>query len=145
MATVQSILNRKGSDVVTVTPDDTVLEAAHRMNDKRVGATVVCDAKGELVGIFTERDILRRVVAEDRSPVSTRVGDVMTSPVACCTPSTTVEECQSVITSKRLRHLPVVEEGKLVGMISSGDLIAREFEAQQTTIEYLHAYLQGRM
>lgn len=145
MTTVQRILDRKGHEVATVGPDNTVLEAAHLMNERRIGALVVCDANGELMGIFTERDVLRRVIAEERRPCDTSIRDVMSSPVACCKPSTPLDECTSVMTAKRLRHLPVVEDDKLVGIISIGDLLVREVEVQQSTIEYLHAYLHGRM
>lgn len=143
--TVEDILQRKGHTVHSVAPDDTALEAAKRMNQQRIGAVIVLDPSRGVVGIFTERDILRRVVAECKAPEQTRVGDVMSSPVTCCKPNTTLAECQSVMTQKRLRHLPVVDEGRLVGMISSGDILAQEVEVQQSTIEYLHDYLHGRM
>jgi CBS domain-containing protein len=144
MSTVQDILERKGRDVVAVSPDTTVLEAAKRMNEARIGAVVVFEAAGGVRGIFTERDILRRVVAECKSPDTTVIRDVMSSPVTCCKPSTTIKECQGVMTTKRLRHLPVVDRGKLVGMLSIGDLMAQEVEVKQSTIEYLHDYLHGR-
>ena len=142
--TVQDILKKKGHDVVSVEPETTVLEAARQMNDKRIGAVVVFDAVHGVTGMFTERDVLMRVVGDGRSPEKTPVREVMSSPVTCCKPATTVEECQSVMTSKRLRHLPVIEDGKLVGMVSVGDVVACEVQVQQTTIEYLHEYLHGR-
>lgn len=144
MATVQDILAIKGNDVVTVSADDTVLEAARRMNEAKIGAVVVCE-DSRCMGIFTERDVLRRVVGECRSPGTTRVGDVMTTPVTVCRPDTTLDECQAVMTRKRLRHLPVVDDERLCGMISIGDLLAREVQVQQTTIEYLNEYLLGRV
>lgn len=145
MTTVQDILERKGNKVHVVDPNDNVLEAARLMNAERIGALIICTEDQGVVGIFTERDVLRRVIAEGRDVASTLVKDVMSSPVACCRTSTTLQECQNVMTAKRLRHLPVVDDGKLVGMISIGDLMAQEMHVQQTTIEYLHEYLHGRM
>ena len=142
MPTARTILDRKGSDVATVERSDSVLDAARLMNARRIGALVV--AEGErIVGIFTERDILCRVVAEGRPPAETEVGDVMTSPMACCRRDTKLSECKAVMTTKRIRHLPVVEDGKLFGMISSGDVLANDSADQQATIEYLNEYLHG--
>jgi len=143
MATAQSILDRKGSDVATIDHNATVFDAARSMNERRIGALVV--TSGDLaVGIFTERDILTRVVAGGLDPRSVQVGKVMTSPMACCRRDTHLVECKAVMSEKRIRHLPVVEDGKLYGMISSGDILASESAAQQATIEYLHEYLYGR-
>jgi CBS domain-containing protein len=144
MVTVKDILDRKGYKVVTVSPGDTVLTAAKLMTAEGIGGVVVVDDDGRVAGIFTERDVLRRVVAEAKSVEDTRVGDAMSDRVACCTLSTTLEDCQMAMTDKRFRHLPVVEEGKLVGIVSIGDVVRREQEDQQTTIEYLHAYIHGR-
>jgi CBS domain-containing protein len=143
MKTAQDILNRKGTDVATVDREATVLEAAKVMNERRIGAVVVTSGH-KAVGIFTERDVLNRIVAEVRPPGETKVGSVMTSPMACCRRDTPIEECRAVMTSRRIRHLPVVEEGKLYGLISSGDILASEAREQQQTIEYLHEYLHGR-
>lgn len=143
MILVREILARKGKKVVSVSPEDFVLQAAQLMNNERIGSVVVCDS-GAVVGIFSERDILTRVVAECRSPVSTRVGEVMSRPVTCCTPETSVQECQGVMTSRRIRHLPVVENGEVVGMVSIGDIMAHEVELQQSTIHYLNEYIHGR-
>ena len=144
MNLVKEMLERKGGEVVAVTDEDTVLRAAQLMNEQRIGSVVVMAAGQGLVGIFTERDILRRVVAEGRPPDSTRIGEVMSTPVTCCQPDTSLEECRAIMTGKRLRHLPVVENDEVIGIISIGDLLAVEVELQQTTIEYLHEYLHGR-
>ncbi len=141
--TVQDILSRKGADVVAVGPDETVLDAAHKMNAARIGSVVVFEPERGVLGIFTERDVLRRVVGEGRCAADTPVTQVMTTPVTCCKPETTLEECKEVMTSKRLRHLPVVDNGTLVGIISAGDLLAHEVQLQQTTIDHLHAYLNN--
>ena len=142
MPTVQSILDKKGSHVTTVGHDQSVLEAAMLMNDKRIGAVVVLEGD-RVVGIFTERDILRRVVAAGHKPEHIRVEKVMTSPMACCHRGTRLAEAKGVMTQQRVRHLPVVEDGNLHGMISSGDIMASESADQQATIEYLHEYLYG--
>ena len=142
MPNAQSILDKKGSDVATVDRKTTVLEAAKTMNQRRIGAVVVGDGD-RVVGIFTERDILNRIVAVGKDPKTTAVGEVMTSPMACCRRDTPLAECKTVMSQKRIRHLPVVEDGKLYGMISAGDILAGEVSDQQATIEYLHEYLYG--
>lgn len=146
MAKAQDILACKGPDVITVSPEETVLAAASKMNQHRIGAVVVVEplALG-VVGIFTERDILRRVVAEGRDPATTQVSEVMTARLTTCRPDTPLEECRGIMTSKRCRHLPIMEDGRLAGMISIGDIMAREVAMQQTTIDYLHEYLHGRI
>ena len=143
MPTAQTILDRKGTDVATIDRDATVLDGAALMNERRIGALVVTSGD-HVVGMFTERDILTRIVAADRPPGETKVGEVMTSPMACCRRDTKLSECQTIMTTKRIRHLPVVEEEKLYGLISSGDIMANEVADQQLTIEYLHEYLHGR-
>ncbi len=143
MPTIRAILQRKGTNVTTIERTASALDAAKLMNDKLIGAVVVND-HDKIVGIFTERDILCRIVAVGKSPGDTPVGDVMTSPMACCTRDTTLAQCQSIMSSKRIRHLPIVEDGQLFGIISAGDVMASECEEQQHTIEYLHEYLHGR-
>lgn len=143
MPNAQTVLDRKGGDVATIERKSTVLDAAKRMNQFHIGAVVVRDAD-KIVGIFTERDILNRVVAAGRDPKTTIIGDVMTSPMACCRRDTKLSECRTVMTQKRIRHLPVVEDGQLYGIISIGDIMASEVADQQATIEYLHEYLHGR-
>jgi len=144
MPTAQSILERKGTDVHTVPRSASVSEAARRMNENRIGALVVCEGE-HAVGIFTERDVLNRVVAAARSAEKTTVAEVMTTPMACCRRDTPLSECRAVMTQKKIRHLPVVEEGHLFGIISIGDLLAAEVATQRSTIEYLHQYMHGRM
>ncbi len=140
MSTVQSILDRKGHHVHRIDEDQTVLAAAGLMNANRIGALVV--TRGDMViGIFTERDILNRIVASRRDPATTLVRDVMTSPVACCSPETTWIECRTVMRARRLRHLPVVEEGRLSGMVSIGDVLEIADAEQAATISYLYEYM----
>jgi CBS domain-containing protein len=143
MPNAQSILEKKGADVATVDRKTTVLDAAKTMNQRRIGAVVVTDGD-RVVGIFTERDILNRIVAAGKDPKTTPIEEVMTSPMACCHRDTRLTECRTVMTQKRIRHLPVVEDGKLYGIISAGDILAGEVADQQATIEYLHEYLYGR-
>ena len=142
MVNASSILERKGPKVATVAGKSTVFDAAKVMNENRIGAVVVTEGD-RAVGIFTERDVLNRIVAAGRDPVKTTVDSVMTSPMACCRRDTTLNECRAVMSQKRIRHLPVVEGGKLYGMISAGDILASEVTDKQTTIEYLHEYLYG--
>src|SRR3954451_20806349 len=107
MGNVREILDRKGSQVFTIGTTATVLEAACVMNEHKVGALVVTEA-GRVVGMFSERDVLRRVVTEQREPTQTRVADVMTRDVVCCTAATSIDEARSAMKNRRIRHLPVV-------------------------------------
>jgi CBS domain-containing protein len=142
MPTVRDILSRKGNLVHTVTTDATVLDAAREMNERHVGALVV--TRGEkVVGIFTERDILNRVVAQQRDPAQTAVQDVMTAPIACCAPQTTRAECRAVMKNRRIRHLPVVDGERLCGIVSIGDILEVEGAEQAETIQYLYEYMHG--
>src|SRR5262245_58446776 len=109
MPTVQAVLARKGNQVVSIDAAQSVLTAASLMNERSIGGLVVLDGN-RVAGMFTERDILRRVVAARRDPAATRVGDVMTSPVAFCRLDTPLDECRGVMTQKRIRHLPVIDE-----------------------------------
>jgi CBS domain-containing protein len=142
VSTIQGILEKKGPHVVSIGREATVLDAAKLMNEHRIGALVVTHGE-KVVGIFSERDILNRVVARQRDPATTPVREVMTSPVACCTPQTTRAECRNVMRNRRIRHLPVVKDGRLVGIISIGDIQEVTEAEQQETIRYLHEYLYG--
>jgi CBS domain-containing protein len=141
MRTIGQLLNQKGNKVVTVRPEETVLDAAEVMNEHHIGAVVVTRDGDDVVGIFTERDILRRVVAERRDPVQTRVREVMTSTVACCSPNTPLDEVRALMRNRRIRHVPVVEEGRLVGIVSIGDLNIVNEQIQEETIQYLEHYM----
>ena len=142
MHKVLEILKKKGHEVSSIEEGSNVRAAASRMNERRIGSLVVTRGE-EVVGIVSERDILGRIVAAGRNPESTVVSEVMTTPVACCRSDTSLEECKGVMTELRVRHLPVVENGKLMGIITSGDIIAFEKKEQQHTIEYLYHYLYG--
>lgn len=140
MPTAQDILANKPKGVAIIDEEATVMEAAKLMSDRHIGSLVVGRLE-KVVGIFTERDVLNRVVARHRDPLETIIKDVMTTPVACCAPTTKLAECRQVMTQKRIRHLPVVEGNRLLGMISSGDILARENTEQQQTIKYMYEYL----
>ena len=140
MATVQSILAKKGSDIISVAPGETVVKAAQLMSERGIGGLVVTEGK-RLAGIFTERDILRRVVAQRRDPTTTKVADVMTTPVTACGPDTPIDDCAAMMTAKRVRHLPVVGDTGLVGVITIGDVLAYQVSEQQATIDYMHHFM----
>lgn len=141
MRTMGQLLDRKGRHVIAVNPETTVKEAAKVMSDQHIGAVMVVKADGEIAGIFTERDVMRRVVAECRDPGRTPVRDVMTTAVACCSTKTTLDEVRTLMREKKIRHMPVVEDGRLVGIISLGDLNIVEEEIRIETIQYLEQYL----
>ncbi len=144
MPTVRDIIAHKGGEVASVVEESRVLDAVQVMADRRIGSVVVKSGE-KVTGIFTERDVLNRVVALEKDTRKALVRDVMSSPVACCQLDTKLSECRSVMALKKLRHLPVVENGELVGMISIGDISAREADDQAHTIEYLNEYLYGRV
>ena len=144
MPTVRQILARKGTQVLTVSADASVLDAALLMNEHKIGALVVVDA-AQVIGIVTERDVLRRLVAKRRDPAETTVGDIMTREVICCHPDTHLEEARAIFMQRRIRHLPVVNDrGVLEGLVSIGDLNAWQLDGQEQEIHYLHAYIHGR-
>jgi CBS domain-containing protein len=145
MAQVREILERKGRQVWTVGRDATVLQAALLMNEHKIGALVVTDG-GRIAGMFTERDVLRRIVGEQRDPARTAVADVMTTEVACCSLETALDEASGAMKNRRIRHLPVVDgDGGLLGLVSIGDLNAFHQASQEQTIFLLNEYLYGRV
>ena len=142
--TMRDILEVKGGEVISIAEDATVMQAALLMNQRRVGSLVVMGG-GQVVGIFTERDVLRRVVAECRDPEQTLVSQVMSPDVICCHLDTSLDEARSVFKNRRIRHLPVVDaDDALVGVVSIGDLNAYHADSQEVTIHYLHEYIYGR-
>ena len=141
--TVASILRYKGHHVWSVGPEESVFQAISLMADKGIGALVVI-ADERLVGIISERDYARKVVLQGKSSKDTRVGDVMSSPVFSVGPNHTVDDCMRVVTTKRIRHLLVVQDEKVVGVVSIGDLVRRVISTQSETIQYLQEYIVGR-
>jgi CBS domain-containing protein len=145
MPTVADILARKGAQVFTIGKEATVLQAAFLMNEHKIGALVVVD-DGQVVGMFTERDVLRRVVGEQRDPTKTLVADVMTAEVICCTLQTKLDEARGAMKNRRIRHLPLVDgDHRLLGLVSIGDLNAYDSSSQEQTIYLLQEYLYGRV
>ncbi|MEO0587200.1 MAG: CBS domain-containing protein [Planctomycetota bacterium] len=141
MATVGVLLEGKGDAVVSVGPDVTVREAAGVMNLRSIGALLVCEGD-ELAGIFTERDVLRRVVAEGLDPTLVRVSEVMTREVVYCEPETTLGEARSIFKRRRVRHLPVLgRDGRVMGVLSIGDVNAYDLVDRQVELTYLREYL----
>jgi CBS domain-containing protein len=145
MSTLAEILKAKsGMKVRSVSPTQTVMQAVALMNDYGIGALVV-EHRGQMAGIFTERDILRRVLAEGRNPDKTLVLDVMTADVVSCSPETLIADVRSLMRDRRIRHVPVVDEsGNIAGIVSIGDLNAYISDSQESTIHSLHEYLHGR-
>jgi CBS domain-containing protein len=144
MAIIREMLLQKGSQVWSIGTSATALQAALLMNEHKIGALVVID-QGRVAGMFTERDVLR-LVAERRDPAQTAVGDVMTTEVVCCSPTTPVDEAKSAMKNRRVRHLPVVgDDEQLLGVISIGDLNAYETADHQQTIFMMSEYLYGRV
>ena len=140
MATVKQLLDGKGSHVFAIEPEDPVLEAIEVMAEKHVGALLVMRGP-ELLGIVSERDYARKVILMGRSSAETPVWQIMSSPVISVAPENTVSECLQIVTDRRVRHLPVVSEGRVVGVISIGDLVKAVIEEQQTQIENLERYI----
>jgi CBS domain-containing protein len=142
MTSVTQLLDGKGRAIYSIGPEDPVLEAIRLMADRHVGALVVMKGE-ELVGIVSERDYARKVILMGRSSDETPVWEIMTSPVITVSPQQTLDECMRVVTARRIRHLPVVDDGKVVGMISIGDLVKAVIEDQQHTIEQLESYIHS--
>ncbi len=142
MGTVADILRNKGSAVHTVAGSATVIEATRVMNDRRVGSVIITDERGRVEGILTERDLLTRVLAKERDPKSTFVGEIMTTDVVWCTPETRLDELRSTIMSRRIRHIPVQDGGgRLIGLVSIGDVNAFEAAEMTVTIASLEQYI----
>lgn len=143
MTTVREILATKGTNVLSVGPDATVLDAALLMNEHKIGSLVVMEGRS-VCGIITERDILRRIVVPRLDPSTTAVRDVMTTEVVCCELGTSAEEAKGVMKNRRIRHLPVCNERREVcGLISIGDLNSHDASNHERTIHLLQEYIQG--
>lgn len=142
MGTTQQLIDSKMDSLATLPPEATVLEAAKLMNARHIGSVLIVQDNA-LVGIFTERDVMRRVVAEHREPDTTPLAEVMTTPVACASPTTTLDELRTVMHDKRIRHVPVVDDDtqSVLGMVSIGDLNRVRIDVQIETIRYLEQYI----
>ncbi len=140
MASMKQLLKGKGHDVWSIGPEDSAFDAIEMMADKEVGALVVTDGDS-LVGVFSERDYARKVALPGRSSKDTKIKEIMTTRVAYARPEQTVEECMALMTDKRIRHLPIMDGDKLLGVISIGDLVKSIIEEQQHVIEQLEQYI----
>ena len=140
MRTVRQLLEAKAPEVFAIGPDAPVLDAIKLMADKRIGALLVMDA-GRLVGIVSERDYARKVILLGKSSKDTTVAAIMTASPVTVTPAHTVDDCMRLVSEHRIRHLPVVESGEPVGMISIGDLVKAIISSQAFTIDQLHTYI----
>jgi CBS domain-containing protein len=140
---IRAVLTHKGGNLWSVPPGSSVYDAIAMMGEKEVGALLVIeDAK--LVGILSERDYARKVILKGRSSKDTPVSEIMTSPAMHVTPQETVETCMRIMTANRVRHLPVLEDEKVVGIVSIGDLVNWIISAQADTIHQLHSYITGK-
>jgi CBS domain-containing protein len=139
---VDSILKQKPGNVWSISPDQSVYEAIREMADKQIGALLVM-SQDALVGIISERDYARKVILMGRSSKSTTVKEIMTSRVVCVTPAHTLDECMALMTEHRIRHLPVMKDQKVVGILSIGDLVKWIISEQEATIRHLEHYITG--
>lgn len=139
---VRDILINKGDDVWTTAPQCSVYDAIGLMGEKNLGALVVVE-DGEVLGIISERDYSRKVVLQGRTSRDTLVGEIISRPAITVTRADSIETCMKLMTSRRIRHLPVVEDGRLVGLVSMGDLVNWVMQSQRHTIQQLHGYISG--
>ena len=142
MHTIKQVLQTKGNDIWSLAPDTSVFEALQLMAEKEIGALLVLE-DGHLAGIFSERDYARKVILKGKSSDKTCIGEAMTKEVITVSPTDTIGHCMALMTSKRIRHLPVLEGGRLVGIVTIGDVIKRIISEQEDTIHELEKYIQG--
>ena len=142
MKTVQQLLETKGAAIVSVSPDTKVIDALRVMAEREIGAVLVVD-NGQLVGIMSERDYARKVTLKGKSSQETPVRDIMTERVIYIRPQQTVPDCMALMTNKRVRHLPVLDEERLVGILSLGDLVKETISEQEFIIQQLENYIHG--
>lgn len=142
MKTAKQLLDMKGSSVFSVTSESLVYDALVIMAEHKIGALLVLDGD-KLAGIFSERDYAREVVLRGKTSKTTAISEVMTDKLITVSPDTTVDECMNLMSGKRIRHLPVLENGKLLGVLSIGDLVKETIAYQQFLIKQLESYIQG--
>ncbi len=142
MTLISQLLNKKGRDVWSLSPDASVYEAIEQMSQKGVGALLVMEGE-RLVGVVSERDYARKVILEGKASRETHVREIMSYPVICVSPHSTVEEAMAIMTEKRVRHLPVVVDEKVVGVLSIGDVVRAIIESDKFEIDQLTKYITG--
>ncbi len=143
MKTVKQLLDGKGHDVASILPEKSVFDAMQLMAEKNIGALLVIDATGKLVGIVSERDFARKMYAMDKLPRDVAVADIMTRQVAYVRPDQTNQDCMALITDKHVRHLPVLENDRVIGLVSIGDLVKDTIAEQEFIIKQLENYIHG--
>ncbi len=143
MKNVRDILREKGTTVLSIGPDDSVYDALKLMADNNVGSLVVFD-KDRMVGLISERDYARKIVLKNKFSKNTTVKEIMTVEIATVTPSTDLEECMALFTEKRVRHLPVIENDRVAGMVSIGDAVKGVIDHHTSLIEQLEGYIKGQ-
>lgn len=143
MGKVRNILQAKGNQVFSVEPTTTVYKAIELMSERNIGGLVITDADGNMLGIFTERDYARRVILEGRSSKDTAIGEIMTTDPVTVSPDNSIEDCMKLMTERFIRHLPVLDNGCLCGMISIGDVVRFIIDEQRGIIEELEVYITG--
>jgi CBS domain-containing protein len=140
MAKVKNILDKKGRAIFSVAPSVTVYQAIELMCDQNIGGLLIVE-NDVLTGIFTERDYARKLILKGKSSKDTRIADLMTPNPITVTADTTIEECMQIMTQRKIRHLPVLEEGKLTGMVSIGDVVSTVIDEQKNIIDHLEQYI----
>lgn len=140
MRTVRQLLDTKSSEIHSISPDAPVIDAIRLMAERRIGALLVMEGQ-RLVGMLSERDYARKIVLQGRSSKDTPVGDIMTAEVVSVGPQHNTDQCMQLVTDSRIRHLPVVEDGHVIGLISIGDLVKAVIEAQQQELDHLQRYI----
>ena len=141
MVTVRQLIDAKDRPLVIVSPTDTVRDALELMAEHEVGAVLVVDGGGDLVGVMSERDYARKVILKGKASDETEVAEIMTERVLCAQPHLTVPECMALMSDKRIRHLPVIDQGQLVGIVSMGDLVKATISEQEFIIRQLELYI----
>lgn len=142
MATVSKVLEKKGNEIISVSPDSMILKAIEKMAERSAGTALVMDGD-QLVGIISERDFIRKIYLQNRCEQDLPVSEIMSSTLTTVSPDESLENCMSIMTEKRIRHLPVVSDGKVVGVISIGDLVKFMAELKDFEIKNLQSYISG--
>ena len=142
MTTIAQLLNTKGNQIWSVEPKATIFEALEIMSEKEIGALLVME-DGKLTGIFSERDYARKVILKGKSSKETQVGELMTKKVFYMDPQKSINDCMAMMTAKRIRHVPVIEDNQVVGIVTIGDVVNQIISEQEVTINHLENYITG--